>query len=230
MLVAEAVGRALAACGVRTAFGLVGSGNFHLTNADRRRHPVVGSAHEAGPPPWPTRTRGFRRGERCRCTRPGVTNALTGITEAAKSRTRWWWRRRGDRAGSTFLDLAGRGRGRRRLPAVRCAGVRGRGRGVRAAQPRAPRWYWPAVGRRREAPGGEVPALRPPRWGGSRYRPPTRYTPWRSGCAQPAGRSSSPAAAPPAAPTRPPRWTAPRTGAGPAAVPPPRGASATRGT
>ena len=33
MRVAEAVGRALVACGVDHVFGVVGSGNFHVTNA-----------------------------------------------------------------------------------------------------------------------------------------------------------------------------------------------------
>ena len=33
MRVAEAVGRGLAGLGVNTVFGVVGSGNFHVTNA-----------------------------------------------------------------------------------------------------------------------------------------------------------------------------------------------------
>jgi thiamine pyrophosphate-dependent acetolactate synthase large subunit-like protein len=42
MNVAEAVGRALCAAGVGQVFGVVGSGNFHVTNAmvaARRRTP-----------------------------------------------------------------------------------------------------------------------------------------------------------------------------------------------
>lgn len=90
MLVAEAVGRALAACGVRTAFGLVGSGNFHLTNAlIAAGTRFVGSTHEAGAA---TMADAYARvsGEVSVVSvhqGPGVTNALTGITEAAKSRT-----------------------------------------------------------------------------------------------------------------------------------------------
>src|SRR5690606_13825495 len=49
MNVAEAVGAVLAALGVRMAFGVVGSGNFHVTNS-LVRHGVryVGARHEGG--------------------------------------------------------------------------------------------------------------------------------------------------------------------------------------
>src|SRR5918996_759955 len=90
MLVAEAVGRALAAHGVRTAFGVVGSGNFHATNAlIAAGVRFVAAAHEGGAATMAdayARTSGeptvlsVHQG-------PGVTNALTGIAEAAKSRT-----------------------------------------------------------------------------------------------------------------------------------------------
>ena len=90
MLVAEAVGRALAGHGVRTAFGVVGSGNFHATNAlVAAGVRFIAAAHEGGAATMAdayTRTSGepavlsVHQG-------PGVTNALTGITEAAKSRT-----------------------------------------------------------------------------------------------------------------------------------------------
>jgi thiamine pyrophosphate-dependent acetolactate synthase large subunit-like protein len=90
MLVAEAVGRALADLGVRTAFGVVGSGNFHATNAlVAGGVRFVPAAHEGGAA---TMADAYARtaGEPAVLSvhqGPGVTNALTGITEAAKSRT-----------------------------------------------------------------------------------------------------------------------------------------------
>ena len=49
MNVAEAVGRALAELGVKRAFGVVGSGNFHVTNAlVRHGVPFVAARHEGG--------------------------------------------------------------------------------------------------------------------------------------------------------------------------------------
>jgi acetolactate synthase I/II/III large subunit len=90
MLLAEAVGRMLAAAGVDHVFGLVGSGNFHATNAlIAGGARFVPAAHEGGAA---TMADAFTRvcGRRCVLSvhqGPGVTNALTGITEAAKSRT-----------------------------------------------------------------------------------------------------------------------------------------------
>ncbi|HEU4539747.1 MAG TPA: thiamine pyrophosphate-binding protein [Jiangellaceae bacterium] len=90
MLVAEAVGRALADHGVRTAFGVVGSGNFHATNAlVAAGVRFVAAAHEGGAA---TMADAYARTAREPTVLsvhqgPGVTNALTGITEAAKSRT-----------------------------------------------------------------------------------------------------------------------------------------------
>jgi acetolactate synthase I/II/III large subunit len=90
MLLAEAVGRSLATHGVRTAFGLVGSGNFHVTNAlVAAGVRFVAAAHEGGAA---TMADAHARvsGQTTVLTvhqGPGVTNALTGITEAAKSRT-----------------------------------------------------------------------------------------------------------------------------------------------
>jgi thiamine pyrophosphate-dependent acetolactate synthase large subunit-like protein len=90
MNVAEAVGRALVAHGVDHVFGVVGSGNFHVTNAlvaDGAR--FVAAAHEGGAA---SMADGFARVSG-RLTAlsvhqgPGVTNALTGVVEAAKSRT-----------------------------------------------------------------------------------------------------------------------------------------------
>ncbi|MGW4406752.1 thiamine pyrophosphate-binding protein [Nonomuraea sp. NPDC004702] len=87
---AAAVGRALAAGGVRTAFGVVGSGNFHVTNA-LVEHGVrfVAARHEGGAA---TMADAYARmsGEVGVVTvhqGPGLTNAMTGIAEAAKSRT-----------------------------------------------------------------------------------------------------------------------------------------------
>src|SRR5690606_40506431 len=100
MLVAAAVGQALAACGVRTGFGLVGSGNFHLTNAMVAAGArFVASAHEAGAA---TMADAYARvsGEVSVVSvhqGPGVTNALTGITEARSEERRvgkegrWRW-------------------------------------------------------------------------------------------------------------------------------------------
>jgi acetolactate synthase-1/2/3 large subunit len=90
MLVAEAVGRTLAELGVRQAFGVVGSGNFHVTNAL-----IAGGArfvparHEGGAA---TMADAYARmsGEVSVLTLHqgcGLTNAMTGVTEAAKSRT-----------------------------------------------------------------------------------------------------------------------------------------------
>jgi thiamine pyrophosphate-dependent acetolactate synthase large subunit-like protein len=90
MNVADAVGRTLAAAGVQQVFGVIGSGNFHLTNAM-----VAGGArfvaarHEGGAA---TMADAYSRmsgtvaaisvHQGC-----GLTNAMTGIAEAAKSRT-----------------------------------------------------------------------------------------------------------------------------------------------
>ncbi|NUP42412.1 MAG: thiamine pyrophosphate-binding protein [Streptomyces sp.] len=90
MKVAEAVGRALVASGIDHVFGVVGSGNFHLTNAMVAAGArFVAARHEGGAATMAdayARTSGtvaalsVHQG-------PGLTNALTGITEAAKSRT-----------------------------------------------------------------------------------------------------------------------------------------------
>jgi acetolactate synthase-1/2/3 large subunit len=90
MLVSDAVGAVLADLGADTVFGVVGSGNFHVTNAlvirgarfYAARHEggaacmADGWARAAGRPALLSVHQG-----------PGLTNALTGITEAAKSRT-----------------------------------------------------------------------------------------------------------------------------------------------
>jgi thiamine pyrophosphate-dependent acetolactate synthase large subunit-like protein len=87
---AEVVGRALVAAGVRQVFGVVGSGNFHVTNAlvDAGAR-YVAARHEMGAA---TMADAFARltGEPTAVSVHqgcGLTNALTGITEAAKSGT-----------------------------------------------------------------------------------------------------------------------------------------------
>jgi thiamine pyrophosphate-dependent acetolactate synthase large subunit-like protein len=88
--VAGLVGRVLADLGVGYAFGVVGSGNFHVTNALRAGGvPWVAARHEGGAATMAdayARTSG-RLGVLSVHQGPGLTNALTGITEAAKSRT-----------------------------------------------------------------------------------------------------------------------------------------------
>ena len=88
--VAELVGSVLARLGVGHAFGVVGSGNFHVTNALRAAGvPFVAARHEGGEATmadaW-ARTAGrpavLTLHQGC-----GLTNAVTGIAEAAKSRT-----------------------------------------------------------------------------------------------------------------------------------------------
>jgi acetolactate synthase-1/2/3 large subunit len=90
MLVSEAVGAALAELGVDTVFGVVGSGNFHVTNAlIARGARYVAARHECGAASmadgWARMT--GRPGILSVHQGPGLTNAMTGITEAAKSRT-----------------------------------------------------------------------------------------------------------------------------------------------
>ena len=88
--VAEAVGAELARLGVDTVFGVVGSGNFHVTNAlVAHGARFVAARHEGGAA---TMADAYARvsgevGVLSVHQGPGLTNALTGITEAAKSRT-----------------------------------------------------------------------------------------------------------------------------------------------
>ena len=90
MRVAEALGRAVAQLGVRDAFGLVGSGNFHLANAMTASGVrFIPARHETGAVTMAdayARASG-RLGVATVHQGPGVTNAVTGLTEAAKSRT-----------------------------------------------------------------------------------------------------------------------------------------------
>ncbi len=88
--VADVVGRALVGAGIDHVFGVVGSGNFHVTNAMVAAGArFVAARHEGGAA---TMADAFAR----TTDRPaavtvhqgcGLTNAMTGLTEAAKSRT-----------------------------------------------------------------------------------------------------------------------------------------------
>jgi len=88
--VADAVGAAIAGAGVRHAFGVLGSGNLVVTNALRRAGVAFHHArHECGAV---CMADGYARtsGEVGICSvhqGPGLTNAITGLTEATKSRT-----------------------------------------------------------------------------------------------------------------------------------------------
>jgi thiamine pyrophosphate-dependent acetolactate synthase large subunit-like protein len=90
MNVAELVGRIVASQGAGYAFGVVGSGNFAVTNALRAHGvPYVATRHEAGAATMAdayARMSG-RLGVVSTHQGCGLTNALTGIGEAAKSRT-----------------------------------------------------------------------------------------------------------------------------------------------
>ncbi|MGE0331796.1 MAG: thiamine pyrophosphate-binding protein [Ramlibacter sp.] len=88
--VGEAVGLALVRLGIRRAFGVVGSGNFHFTNGlVRGGASFVAARHEGGAA---TMADAYARmsGEVALVSLHqgcGLTNATTGIGEAAKSRT-----------------------------------------------------------------------------------------------------------------------------------------------
>jgi thiamine pyrophosphate-dependent acetolactate synthase large subunit-like protein len=88
--VAEAVARALAGLGVGHVFGVVGSGNFALTNELRAQGiPFTATRHEGGAA---TMADAYSRmsgklGVVTTHQGCGLTNATTGIGEAAKSRT-----------------------------------------------------------------------------------------------------------------------------------------------
>ncbi|MBS1691005.1 MAG: thiamine pyrophosphate-binding protein [Actinobacteria bacterium] len=88
--VAETVGATLAALGAGHAFGVVGSGNFAMTNAVRAAGvPFTAARHEGGAATMADaygRMSG-RVGVVSLHQGCGLTNAVTGIAEAAKSRT-----------------------------------------------------------------------------------------------------------------------------------------------
>jgi thiamine pyrophosphate-dependent acetolactate synthase large subunit-like protein len=90
MRVGAAAGRVLADLGVRQVFGVVGSGNFHVTNAlIEAGAAYVAARHECGAATMADaygrlsgRVAAVSVHQGC-----GLTNAMTGIAEAAKSRT-----------------------------------------------------------------------------------------------------------------------------------------------
>lgn len=90
MNVAEAVGTALARRGIRHVFGLIGSGNFAVSNAlVAAGAEFIAARHEGGAI---TMADAYARvtGSVGVCSvhqGPGLTNTITGLTEAAKSRT-----------------------------------------------------------------------------------------------------------------------------------------------
>ncbi|MGO4382821.1 thiamine pyrophosphate-binding protein [Specibacter sp. RAF43] len=90
MRVDQAIGQHLAAAGVSHVFGVVGSGNFHVTNTLKQSGArFVAARHEGGAA---TMADAFARmsgevGVLSVHQGCGLTNAVTGIAEAAKSRT-----------------------------------------------------------------------------------------------------------------------------------------------
>jgi len=88
--VAEAVGRALAERGARHVFGLIGSGNFAVTNALVAGGATFVAARHEGNAISMADAYAQVTGRVGMCSvhqGPGLTNTLTGLTEAAKSRT-----------------------------------------------------------------------------------------------------------------------------------------------
>jgi thiamine pyrophosphate-dependent acetolactate synthase large subunit-like protein len=88
--VAEAIGRNLAASGPRHVFGLIGSGNFVVTNALIDGGVEFVAARHEGGAICMAEAYAQISGDVALCTvhqGPGLTNTLTGLTEAAKSRT-----------------------------------------------------------------------------------------------------------------------------------------------
>ena len=90
MKVAEALGRALVAEGAEQVFGVVGSGNFHITNAlVAAGARFVAARHEGGAATMADAYSRMGGGVGLLSVHQGcgLTNAMTGIAEAAKSRT-----------------------------------------------------------------------------------------------------------------------------------------------
>ncbi len=90
MQVTEAIARTLVELGVRQVFGLIGSGNYQLTEALQEAGASFTPARHEGGAITMTDAYGRITGEVAVCTvhqGPGLTNATTGLTEAAKSRT-----------------------------------------------------------------------------------------------------------------------------------------------
>jgi thiamine pyrophosphate-dependent acetolactate synthase large subunit-like protein len=90
MNVAQAVGATLVRCGIDTVTGVVGSGNFAVTNAmvaEGARY--VAARHEGGAATMADAYARMTGGVAALTVHQGcgLTNAMTGVTEAAKSRT-----------------------------------------------------------------------------------------------------------------------------------------------
>lgn len=88
--VVDVVADTLAVRGVQHAFGVVGSGNFHVTNALRARGvDFVAARHEAGATTMADACARISRTVTVVTLHQGcgLTNAMTGLAEAAKSRT-----------------------------------------------------------------------------------------------------------------------------------------------
>ncbi|MCW3045926.1 MAG: thiamine pyrophosphate enzyme-like binding region [Solirubrobacterales bacterium] len=90
VLISEAVGKALADHGVEVVFGLMGSGNLAVTNALRDAGATFYAARHEGGAICMADGYGRVSGKVAVCSvhqGPGLTNAVSGLTEAAKSRT-----------------------------------------------------------------------------------------------------------------------------------------------
>lgn len=90
MKVGEAVGRIIAALGARKVFGVVGSGNFHVTNGlVAGGAEFIAARHEGGAASMADAYARMSGDVGILSVHPGcgLTNAMTGIGEAAKSRT-----------------------------------------------------------------------------------------------------------------------------------------------
>jgi len=88
--VAHAVGRLLVERGVRQVFGVIGSGNFDITLAMVEAGAAFAASRHEGGAITMADAYGRVSGEVAACSvhqGPGLTNTLTGLTEAAKSRT-----------------------------------------------------------------------------------------------------------------------------------------------
>jgi thiamine pyrophosphate-dependent acetolactate synthase large subunit-like protein len=88
--VATAVGETLVRCGIGAVFGVVGSGNFEVTNAMIAAGArYVAARHECGAATMADAYARMTGGVAAVSVHQGcgLTNAMTGITEAAKSRT-----------------------------------------------------------------------------------------------------------------------------------------------
>ena len=68
--VAEQIGALLGQLGIGHCFGVVGSGNFHVTTCARRAYHLPQPVTKAAHPPWPMPTHACQiRWPRCRCTK-----------------------------------------------------------------------------------------------------------------------------------------------------------------